>query len=1181
MNTRIFRSLLAFVFLYALAFNSPRVHSAHFAENLNMETIINISLDSIFPSTFENNVNVPVIITGSNLNTVTQASLGGTDLFNLEIVSSSEIHALVPWDIEPGTYVLTVTDAGGSATLPTTVTISAEQPGWVSNGPYGGEVEVVSVDPRDPDHIFISVPRSGLYKTHDGGVHWEYSFTAFFPTGVQFLYPLVGQAPTLFVSGDNGLGLLRSTDDGETWIQIDTVEGYNPYTYPFTNVFVSPNQLGVVYATVGINNPEDPCNEICGLYKSIDQGDHWIQLTGTSGLRVMTLAFDPEPPFMNMIVGTFDGKILKTTDGGANWGPPLQVANQIAKLYYSPTLYNGFRSLWALQCGKRVYCTMETNDQLIYRSRDGGSTWQTITPPDGGSEGLAFHDTLPGVIWKAGGRLSWTTDDGDTWRTTQDDPAKVIQSVNDIVVLPGSQGTPTTRLLAGNKLGFLISEDGGVNWTESNEGIGALLPSPTASPFNGDEAYASARTGIGMLHTYDGGRSWQFLPASCGDNAGAVAFDPFHNGKAYFGDPLYSEGAIRRVRITTDHGQTCMDSFITIPSEYSERAAVASSITPDPEIENRILIGLTLDNDISGSILPGPGLIYASEDGGLTWTQQSTPANLKRVGLIVFDPHDHNILYAASFGTGLLRSSDRGSTWSLLDHQPIGNGTISFAIDPRNSNNIFVFSYGDERSNTTGGTSVTHDGGDSWTEIDLGGGFIDKLQFVLVGDEYWLYCATTNGLKILKAGHNFDGSSEELEPGPGISSVAPSEGFDATVETGRIVYYIGTTGGTRPYASIQGVQTNTTAASLFAGGIYRFVTRATDIQTPDWVLQGNTTNAGSVMALESFNGKLYAGTANWVSGNGQVWRMDEDKWLPVSMAGMEQACDGKNPAISDLEVFKGKLYASMTWGTCGNQIWRTDNGTEWTKVADSPAHIPAWLLRVFNNELYTIGASPTIEIWRSSSGDPGSWENLVDDSFGDPNNDYSWSATIYNGALYVGTNNPITGSQVWRSFNGEQWEPVNQDGFGDANNFAVYSMVSWRGTLLAGTLNKNAGGQIWKYEGTSWSRVLSNGFEYENNSSITALYVNQFHLFAVADNTYDDDPNTGLQIWTTTDASHWTALNLDGFGDAHNRFWEPNAVTSFDDYFYIGTQNSFGSSEIWKYTIRDNVISIFLPLIQR
>ena len=65
-------------------------------------------LGSITPASFANGVNMPVTITGSNLDTVTSAMLGTVALRNLVIVSSSEVTALVPWSIAPGTYDLTV-----------------------------------------------------------------------------------------------------------------------------------------------------------------------------------------------------------------------------------------------------------------------------------------------------------------------------------------------------------------------------------------------------------------------------------------------------------------------------------------------------------------------------------------------------------------------------------------------------------------------------------------------------------------------------------------------------------------------------------------------------------------------------------------------------------------------------------------------------------------------------------------------------------------------------------------------------------------------------------------------------------------------------------------------------------------------------------------------------------------
>ncbi len=46
--------------------------------------------------------------------------------------------------------------------------------GWTwEGGPPGGNIEVVAVDPADPQNLYTCVAFEGLYRSTDGGETWE------------------------------------------------------------------------------------------------------------------------------------------------------------------------------------------------------------------------------------------------------------------------------------------------------------------------------------------------------------------------------------------------------------------------------------------------------------------------------------------------------------------------------------------------------------------------------------------------------------------------------------------------------------------------------------------------------------------------------------------------------------------------------------------------------------------------------------------------------------------------------------------------------------------------------------------------------------------------------------------------------------------------------------------------
>jgi hypothetical protein len=107
-------------------------------------------------------------------------------------------------------------------------------------------------------------------------------------------------------------------------------------------------------------------------------------------------------------------------------------------------------------------------------------------------------------------------------------------------------------------------------------------------------------------------------------------------------------------------------------------------------------------------------------------------------------------------------------------------------------------------------------------------------------------------------------------------------------------------------------------------------------------------------------------------------------------------------------------------------------------------------------------------IWRSTNGDPGTWEQVF--SFPQDNENLIGSVrgmvAHIDGLLYVST----TGSgdilpgglgQIWAT-DGSTFTSVINDGFGSANNTGIASMASFNGCLYAGTYNAITGYEIWK-----------------------------------------------------------------------------------------------------------------------
>jgi hypothetical protein len=117
------------------------------------------------------------------------------------------------------------------------------------------------------------------------------------------------------------------------------------------------------------------------------------------------------------------------------------------------------------------------------------------------------------------------------------------------------------------------------------------------------------------------------------------------------------------------------------------------------------------------------------------------------------------------------------------------------------------------------------------------------------------------------------------------------------------------------------------------------------------------------------------------------------------------------------------------------------------------------------NYLYAGTFGQQAALWRSATGDPGTWEIVWQSD--EPGSVRDLEA--HNGLLYVAFvgETPAGQAGVGKIFvtDGEQVSPVVTDGFGDPDNIGVMCLASFNGWLYAGTKNAVSGYEVWKLAG--------------------------------------------------------------------------------------------------------------------
>jgi photosystem II stability/assembly factor-like uncharacterized protein len=195
-----------------------------------------------------------------------------------------------------------------------------------------------------------------------------------------------------------------------------------------------------------------------GLFKSIDGGDTWTEISRSKGLPTGVLGkinITVSPVNANRLwamIEEREGGLFRSDDGGENW----QKVSDNANIRQRPWYFN------------RVYADTENADTIyvlnvqFHKSIDGGRTFSTIGVPHGDNHDLwiAPNDSKRMINGNDGG-ANVTTNGGEMW-TEQDQPTAQFYRVtldNDFPYnIYGAQQDNSTVRIASRSDSFAITE---------------------------------------------------------------------------------------------------------------------------------------------------------------------------------------------------------------------------------------------------------------------------------------------------------------------------------------------------------------------------------------------------------------------------------------------------------------------------------------------------------------------------------------------------------------------------------------------------------------------------------------------------------------------------------------------------------------------------------------------------
>jgi len=561
---------------------------------------------------------------------------------------------------------------------------------------YGGRR--LYVDPRSPRNnrtIYavgdcqVSVLEDGLWKHH----YPPPDVQAFMDACAGFTKD--GDRPIVYalsqmtkkgrvISG----GISVSMDGGESWrtgngsiIRWTGKSGTVPEIRAIATCLTDGN---IAYISIDQLHMDDESDLVYGIAKTADAGHTWEfkvkETDACPSARVedawMNQYYGPEwgENPISMGVAPLDSNVLYTADFGRVMrsfdGLETLSAAYSRRLSYETFTTTGLDATTCLGVHfdpfdprhLAVSCTSHN----VFHSYDRGISWRRSADPRG------WNTTTYWVVFDPAVK-------GRAWAATA--------SIRDL---------PRPKMWRGEGVSHFIgavtaTRDGGMTWVMSSGGM-----SPTAvthvildadSPVEARVLYA-AGFGTGVWKSADGGRSWYLT------NNGLKGATPFawrfvddHHGILYLIVARRSEdgsigndgdGALYR---STD----CAETWQAVP--LPDGANGPNGLAVDPDDPKRLYLAAWGRERSGGDVGGG---IYLSTDGGASW--RNVESQHQHVYDITIDARN-GVLYACGFNSSVLRSIDKGETWTRIGgfNCKWGHRVI---CDPRDPNRIFVTTFG-------------------------------------------------------------------------------------------------------------------------------------------------------------------------------------------------------------------------------------------------------------------------------------------------------------------------------------------------------------------------------------------------------------------------------------------------------------------------------------------------------
>jgi len=603
--------------------------------------------------------------------------------------------------------------------LSMSVVVSAQQPNMDALryryiGPVGNRVTSIAGVPGQPYIYYAGSASGGIFKTTDGGIHWEPIF------------------------------------DGQPVSSIGSLA-------------IAPSDPNVIWAGTGEAWIRSHISVGAGIYKSTDAGKTWKLMGLEKTGRIGHIAIDPKNPdvVLACAVGHAYGPqqergVFRTTDGGKTWDRVLFVdencgCSDIAMDPNNPRIL--FAGMWPIEIHTWGRESGGPGSGL-YVSRDEGATWRKLTgrglptrmtgkyalaiARSNSNRVYALIETGDGVPYKGQetdrGKL-WRSDDGgENWRLVSYDRSLGGRThyYFRVAVAPDNENEAYFLTAA-----FTTSLDGG----ETTRAGGGFANTPGGDnhdiwidPTDSNRMAVANDAGVSLSVTH--GRTWQRIQLPNGQMYHVTTDNriPYYvygnrqDGPSYRGPSRTGAGG--------GFGGGGFGGAIPRSAWIGVAGGESGWATPDP-VDSNIIWSSASGSGSVGGIVERYDLRTGQSRNVEVWPDQvngSTAADLKYRFVwtmpLTISPHDHNKVYVGS--QFVHQTTDGGNSWQVISpdltlndksRQGFSGGLTGDNIGVEYAGVVFAIAESPKEAGVIwagtndGLVQITRDGGKNWTNV--------------------------------------------------------------------------------------------------------------------------------------------------------------------------------------------------------------------------------------------------------------------------------------------------------------------------------------------------------------------------------------------------------------------------------------------------------------------------------